>query len=140
MTSQVAEGEGPGGSCGETLVRSGSVVLHSFLSRYFMEARLISPDCLAGSSSGETQLWPWNLSELALSVGTAGVWLWRLTESLCLLTLSFLYRPMGRRTAAWWEESLPARFSVLSNGEKNSSLVGGVKAESAVEKSQNTSC
>lgn len=29
-----------------------------------------------GSSSGETQLWPWNLSELGLKAGTVEVWVW----------------------------------------------------------------
>ena len=91
---------------GETLVRSGSVMLYFFLNRYFMETSPIALDRLRESSSGETQLWPWNLSQLGLSVGTADVWRWWLTRSHFVRgAFSFLYCPMGRRRAAWWGES-----------------------------------
>lgn len=60
---------------GAMMVRSDGVKMQSFPNTRFGDKSSCSrlPE---GSSSGETQLWPWNLSELGLKAGTAEVWVW----------------------------------------------------------------
>lgn len=85
----------------EMLVRFDSVMLHSFLNRYFMETSPVSPDCLQDLPLGRHS----SGLGICLSVGTADVWLWWLTWSHFACWASVF------RIVQWGEEQQPGGMS-----------------------------